>query len=486
MKKETIKKLTLFLTLVVLLSASLITFRSSLKDLWYKYIQKPKQEEYMTVFVHGAFGSLLGFFSFFQVLNDEVEGTRYKKTISKMRKDPYFYKSQPILQRGLVKIEPTFNFKDIQNNKYVAYPIAKAYQTILEQIKPHQEKNYFYTFGWSGLLSQKRRRQESIRFYNALSEEFENLKKQGINPKIRILAHSHGGNLSLNLAGINTVLNNLNTTQNIEKISQNEDEKGSLLNLLQIIKNLPTKNVAKTKSGQKAFEYIPTNKNLTIDELIMLGTPIQPETEPFAFNNFFNKVFNFYSEEDFAQKADWVSSRRYYSDQRLSKTTSKVIQAKIMVGRGLEKILTTTADKTITTTLIANSQNKKSFWSKLFSGENPWKTKTQDPSHKELWFTSWEKEEDLTPFDPIPTVVFTPLFLSAIEKISDKINDIDLNLNIAKRKVTLSVIKHGKIKIENKVSIYRNIIDKIKKKISKWKPDDLSHSAEHNIISKYS
>ena len=40
-----------------------------------------------------------------------------------------------------------------------------------ELAKPGKEKNYFYTFGWSGLLSQHRRCLEAIRFYNALSLE---------------------------------------------------------------------------------------------------------------------------------------------------------------------------------------------------------------------------------------------------------------------------------------------------------------------------
>src|SRR5271157_4121494 len=124
------------------------------------------REPWITVFVHGSFGSLLGFLSFSDVLHDRLQGTLYRNITKKMRDDDFFYKDQIILQRGLVRVEPTYDFSAI-GKKYVTYPLIKAYQDILETINPGKEENYFYTFGWSGLISQNSRRFEVIRLYNA-------------------------------------------------------------------------------------------------------------------------------------------------------------------------------------------------------------------------------------------------------------------------------------------------------------------------------
>ena len=74
-------------------------------------------------------------------------------------------------------------------------------------------------------MSKTYRLKEALRFYNALQEELIKLQHQGIYPKIRIITHSHGGNLSLNLAAINearTILDNTGNTQNvIENSTQN-------------------------------------------------------------------------------------------------------------------------------------------------------------------------------------------------------------------------------------------------------------------------
>ena len=78
--------------------------------------------------------------------------------------------------------------------------------------------------------------------------------------------------------------------------------------MLTIIRSLPTKELARQIQGQKRFDYVPVEKNFSIDELILLGTPIQPETESFLQSAIFKKVYNVYSSEDTVQQADWVST----------------------------------------------------------------------------------------------------------------------------------------------------------------------------------
>ena len=485
--------------IAALLLISLLIYQIPFSRLWKKSpISFSQNEEYMTVFVHGTFGSLLGLLSLFQTLQDNVSGTTYKKVVGKMRKDPFFYNNQPMMQKGLVKIDSSQAPRNNEKNKPAIYPIVQAYQEIESKIAPNS-KNHFYTFGWSGLMSQKRRRFEAIRFYNAISEEIEEYKKQGINPKLRIIAHSHGGNLTLNFGAIKKIVNNLDQPGNIEKTAHNNDEKESLENMFQEIKNLKTKKEITTQvKPSKRYDYIPVNKVLVIDQFIMLGTPIQPETESFAFYDPFKKVYSLYSGEDVIQSLDWASTKRYYSDQRFNLLSffttkkeiyNKVIQAKIMVGRQNQS---TKTDVTKTNTLVAanNSDEKQetpSFWGKLLSGKNPFSKQTPDPTHKELWFMSWDQNKnkinDL--LSPLPTVVIIPLFLSAMEKIDVKINDIDLNIKQTKNNFTLSVLKHNDKKQQAKSSIPLTVIERTKEKILDWKPEDLSHTTEFNIITKY-
>src|SRR3990172_1877110 len=215
----------------------------------------------MTVFVHGSFGSLLGFLSLSNVLHDNVSGTLYRNVTKKMRNDGFFYKDQPILQRGLVPLEPTFDLKDVDGKKFAVYPIAKSFQAIADMVSGGKEKNYFYTFGWTGLMSQKSRRFEPIRLYNALTEELEELKQQGIFPKVRLVAHSHGGNLCLNLAAISKILK-LGALNENTMYSKDLEENEALQKMVATMKDLTTKENAKSKQDQKKYDYVPEDQSL--------------------------------------------------------------------------------------------------------------------------------------------------------------------------------------------------------------------------------
>jgi hypothetical protein len=492
MERRTENKIIIMISIIIILLALPTTFHKPIKKLWKTKITPSYQEEWITIFVHGTFGSALGLLSFFDVIQDNIEDTTYKKIIEQMRKNPHFFATQPMLERGLVKVEPTFDLSMTKNNKYVVYPISKTYETILETIKPNKEKNHFYTFGWSGLFSQKRRRQESIRFYNALSEEIEKFKEQGIQPKIRILAHSHGGNVALNFAGIKTVIQNLNSPENLKKIAKTDDEQESLLLITETIKKLEDKQLAKTKKEQKVYDYLPLNQDLIIDELIMFGTPIQPETESFAFNpNMFKKVYNFYSDEDIVQKMDWVSTKRYYSDQRLSllsqlnnslDTIQKkphVIQARIMFDHKFD----------VTQSDTLNAPNKKNDLSLLGRITN-WlfSKKSNDPTHRDLWFAWWkyEKETKENNLYPLPVAIITPLFLEMIETISTYTNDIDININFSETDLIIDLLNYNEKKVRNKATLPRKLIEEIKQNIKKWEPDELSQEKEFDIINRYS
>ena len=94
--------------------------------------------------------------------------------------------------------------------------------------QPNHRHSY-YTYGWSGLLSKKAREAESEQFLTELEKLCADLRARNITPKIRLIGFSHGGNLCMQLA--------------------------------------------------HAQQRLQKDSGITIDELILIGTPILSETE---------------------------------------------------------------------------------------------------------------------------------------------------------------------------------------------------------------
>ncbi|MEX0939887.1 MAG: hypothetical protein WDZ41_00840 [Candidatus Babeliales bacterium] len=109
----------------------------------------------------------------------------------------------------------------------------------------------FYLFGWSGKLSFQARKKAAEDLYADLKKLITNYKKKyGFEPFIRIIAHSHGGNVALTLSKIN-------------------------------------------------------NKNdLTICELILLACPVQERTKQYLEDPIFQQIISLYSAFDTIQVLD--------------------------------------------------------------------------------------------------------------------------------------------------------------------------------------
>lgn len=447
----------------------------------HKYQRKP-QKVTMTIFVHGTFGPMLGLLSFPNVITDNLKGTLYRKINKKMRNDPYFYQDQAILTRGLHPIKPTFTPDYHKNKKIAAFPIIKAYQTVQEIVEPNNGIYLFYTFGWSGLISQSKRRIDALRFYNCLIEKVNQVKNRyKTEPIIKILAHSHGGNLCLNLIGINKLLDNQG---NLKPYTHhpNEDKFEALSKLYQLIKNMPCKEAARKKNGSKDFDFQPTEKLPFIEELVLYGTPIQPETESFFTSPTWKNIYHFYSQQDFVQQLDWVSTKNFYSSQRLNsyileknKERHNIYQCRIMYEHDQKK----------------EYKNKKtvesnSFWSNFFSKNIFFSQKRKDPTHKEMWFIMWrdEKKED-TPFLwPLPTVVFTPLFTKLIKE-KDALYDIDINLTHDNRQVNIELSQHDSVSLANHATLTPGIVKDLKRKVKLWRPDTFTEESSFNAVYKH-
>ncbi len=443
------KQLLTILMAIVGIIIFFVPFPVSKKPIPHKKISLIKKEPWITIFIHGNFNTGLGMLSFTDVFKDNLKDTTYRKILKRIRKDPFFYQEQPMLEKGLVKIEPSFNLIDI-NNKFAAHPILSGYKKILETIRPNKEHSYFYTFGWSGLMSQTVRRKWAIRLYNALGEELEAFNKIGINPKIRIIAHSHGGNIGLNLAIINDVINNVSYEKETIEAKETFDSVTLLL------KSATNKVDAKKLSGQKRFDYIPTKKNIFIDELILLGTPIQIENVHSFKSPIFKNIYNFYSEQDVVQALDFVSTKIRTSKQRIEDfSNDNIKQAKIMVDKNLK------------------TKEQSSWWENIPLGRL-FASGTKDPTHKDLWFLGWNPDycQPNFPLNPLPLVILIPFLIDALKKT--EVSDIDLNLRFFDDTLKICVINHNEVETKFSVQISIKIINEIKAKTMMWKPDNLN------------
>ena len=243
-------------------------------------LKQEESEHIITIFVHGTILPLPSLKILRRSFNDKsCTSSFYQKYLNNLRRDT-IYNYQPINDFGLIKIELNGPSPYVSKNKY-NYLTAKTYQYFHNECDTSKNKTFsFYTFGWNGRLDHKKRVRAAQDLYNALTKELETVKQEKPNSKIKIeiLAHSHGGNVALNLA-------------QSEKKSQ---------------------------------------QNLCIDKLILLGTPIQSKTKIYVNSPIFKKIYNIYSTGDAIQTLD-IFTKNYTSKRRVNIETpeSKLTQIKI-------------------------------------------------------------------------------------------------------------------------------------------------------------
>lgn len=152
---------------------------------------------------------------------------------------PHFFYSKPGLHH-YQEIEP----------KYYQHKIA---QTLIKADPYNYSDQEFYLFGWSGKLSFAQRKEAAQRLYQDLKELRHNYKeKYGQEPWIRIISHSHGGNVILLL----------------EEVKDKDDA------------------------------------SLVIDEVIFLAIPVQTPTMEYVCSPIFKKIYSLYSILDVLQVID--------------------------------------------------------------------------------------------------------------------------------------------------------------------------------------
>jgi len=297
---------------------------------------KVLQFPWLIIFIHGTVAAPFSPFSSLKLAKDELDGTLYQKALMEVRDSELLYKNCLMLpKKGLCEIDLKKINTD-ENKNYAAFRFIKFYKEVFECVNQNTEQHFYYTYEWSGALSQKERRLESIKFNNALVDLLSQYGKKRIYPKIRIFAHSHGGNVSLNLGAVRNYIRNKLNLDSVKKKS-NIDEVNSTQEISNLIDSLPDKALA-SEIQKKNCEYRPMF-DVVVDELILFGTPIQPETECFCVSGAFEKVYNFYSPNDMVQCIDVLSTRknpwrRTFGDNYVKQAKNKIIQKKIFTRPG--------------------------------------------------------------------------------------------------------------------------------------------------------
>lgn len=330
------------------------------------FVQTESNDDtWITVFVHGIMSIQphLTLHNVMRFLRDDVQHTTYSKTVEYMRLDPYFYLNQAMQEFGLKKIDLT----DLQAG-HATNAIALIYDEVTKLVSPNTT-NHYYTFGWSGLLSPSSRYHESVKLLEQLTKELEeNFWKHDIFPKIRLIGYSHGGNVCLNIAAARQATN--------------------------------------------------PKSPISIDELILVGVPIQTETDYLSNDPIFKRIYHFFSQADRIQRIDFFSfnrifSRRYFRNSNNFRVPNKLMQIDMKFMRS---------------TKSARSSEKR--WKSCVDFSNPSIISGKSnllrdcsPGHLEFWFFGWSPKYYRPHFAmyPLPAFVAIPYILHHIKQVQDKL-----------------------------------------------------------------
>lgn len=219
----------------------------------------------LTVFMHGSIAVELHLPNYPEVTHDTLTDACWCVGVTaRLREDPLLFNEQTMLRKGLVlipdeKIKAAAEGKLCGNDSTIScyYTIA-AYDAVVATLGINGGCRYYATFGWSGLLSQQRRKDAGFAFYDELVRFCSwCYKKHGVVPKIDVITHSHGGSAALWLA-------------KAEKVRQ---------------------------------------KKLKIRLLLTLGMPVQQEVAACIESPVFYAIINGYSYGDKVQKRDRFSTK---------------------------------------------------------------------------------------------------------------------------------------------------------------------------------
>ncbi len=151
------------------------------------------------------------------------------------------------LFHGFFKSTPGLRLAKELAHDYYLYNVVHGLNQIAPQDFP---LDTFYLFGWSGKLRATIREEAAEALYEGLKKLIADYRQQyGVDPFIRLITHSHGGTVALNLARV--------------------------------------------KESDPPPFYI--------DELIMLACPVQNSTKGYLEDDMFRRIYSLYSSLDLVQ-----------------------------------------------------------------------------------------------------------------------------------------------------------------------------------------
>jgi hypothetical protein len=316
----------------------------------------------MNIYIHGIISIKphITVTNFIRFLTDNVKESIYAETVLGMRDDAFFYQNQTMQGRGLIPIQLNPALKPGAS----ASLMANVYEHLNKLNGNNEIENLYYTYGWSGLLSRSERYADAKQCLLDIEKEVVRLRSMGINPTVRVIGYSHGGTIVLKMA--------------------------------------------MAKRNEKL------NPQFTINEAILIGTPIQFDTDYLINDPLFEKVYNVFSRGDRVQKLDFFSCGEFFSEQLFKphcgfeKLPDKLTQLEIRVIRKRGETCKT----------VCTGNNGESL---LYDGKHCSRLiRNVSPGHMELWFFGWTPRHYRAnfPLYPLPIVSFLPYILNSVNSLA--------------------------------------------------------------------
>lgn len=229
------------------------------------------------VFVHGTILAGYFFVDIAASWRDEYkENSLIERAMNSARKHPFLHQAELVLGLGLTDITSEIMVPETHPlyDERAAIPIIRAFDRTERCVNERRINNpddayRYYTFGWSGALSERKRNKESGYLYQALMHIRQELRQHYPDHQIRLelFAHSHGG---------------------------------------QLVAHLPT-----------IHKQFPEN-NLFIDLAVLCATPLYKEKmQPMVSSSLFGTILNLYSCGDAVQNLDMISTPEHFCMRQL-------------------------------------------------------------------------------------------------------------------------------------------------------------------------
>lgn len=368
-------------------------------------------QKYINIFIHGTTRPHLSVQNLTSIWKQHgVERSSYATITNYFRRSNTFKKYQAMQGLGLEKIELCSIFKG-----HGAGAIAFLFDYFSRINNPTIE-NEFYTFGWSGMLSAKERLIAGKRLYRAIARLERNARIMGEHVHVRVITYSHGGGVTLN--------------------------------------------TARARKKPK----------IKIESVIVLGMPIQYDTDYLINSDIFENFYHFYSLSDYVQTIDHLSSEYFACHRRFASRKNFILPFKLkQIRLQVTKYLTT--DCKCNNECIIDHSAVKSYH--------------LNPGHGELWGLGWTSSgyRKGFPLYPLPVVVTTPLLIDNIRSLKNCSESLIVDIKPFKEIVNIIEEKKNYCTIHTFDFIKRKDFICLKNKLwADFKPEeDLSKEYEETL-----